>query len=468
VWPPGAGPAGKPGLTSTGTPPGYPAAPAPLPIGRAVPLRLVIPWQKRRGVQLGLSAASVGVIALGGLLMLIILGSALGTAALILAAAAALLPLPVLVAAFMWLDRYEPEPWRHLAFAFAWGACVATAAAYFVNTVGDSLVKALAGRNSTLSAILVAPPVEELSKAAPVFLLLGLTLLGRRNIHGVVDGIVYAGMSAIGFAFTENILYFGGQYVSAAHNGTNRDGLVALFWIFVLRGVFSPFAHPLFTCLTGIGVGLAVRSRRLSVRILAPLGGLLLAILLHGVWNLFASSKDFSTIAAGYVLIMLPAFAAMVGTAVWVRSREARVITEVLPAYAAAGWLTPREILSLSLMRGRRMARWWAKTTIGPSGERAMRDYQFAATRLALLREGLTRGLTPPGSDFVDQEKELLGALTAHRQIFLPFGLPPVAGLVPRKPRRYGTPAGQPVHPGHRASDGRHTPSAHHPHTGQH
>ncbi|MCW2503287.1 MAG: Membrane proteinase PrsW, cleaves anti-sigma factor RsiW, family [Actinomycetia bacterium] len=423
-----------------GAPGPVPAVPGPLPVGRAVPMPVVIPWHKRRGAQIGMSAAAVGVIALSGLVMLLVLGSTLGTPALVLAAAAALLPLPVLVYAFVWLDRYEPEPWRYMAFAFAWGACVATAAAYFVNTLGDAVVKSIVGKNSTLASVLVAPPVEELAKAAPVFLLLILTLVGRRNIHGVVDGIVYAGMSAIGFAFTENVLYFGGQYLAASKNGTGRDGLVALFWIFVLRGVFSPFAHPLFTCITGIGVGIAVRTRRASVRVLAPLGGLLLAMTLHGVWNLFASSRDFSTIALGYVVIMLPAFAAMVTVAVWVRSREAQVITEVLPAYAAAGWLTPREILSLSFMRGRRMARWWAKTTIGPSGERAMRDYQFAATRLALLRDALTRGLTRPGTDFVEQERELLGALTAHRQIFLPYGLPPVAGLVPRKPRPYGPP----------------------------
>src|SRR5215216_3613563 len=296
----------------------YPTSPQPAVPGYIppVPVGPVVPWHRSTMVRVGLTTIAIGAIALGGLLMLLILGEALGVWALILAAVVALLPLPVLIPCFVWLDRYEPEPWHYLAFAFAWGACVATAAAYFVNTLGDAVIRSFVGNDSALAAVLVAPPVEETFKALPLFLLLVLTYFGRRHINGVVDGIVYAGLSAIGFAFTENILYFGAQYVKAASEGTSGDGLVALFWIFVLRGVFSPFAHPLFTCLTGIGVGLAVRSRNTAMRILAPLGGLILAIVLHGTWNLLASSKQLSVIATGYLVIMLPAFIAMVAVAV--------------------------------------------------------------------------------------------------------------------------------------------------------
>jgi RsiW-degrading membrane proteinase PrsW (M82 family) len=353
----------------------------------------------------------------------------------------ALLPLPGLIGALIWLDRYEPEPWQLLVFAFAWGACVATAGAYYINSLGSALVQAAFGDESTLAAVLIAPPVEEILKAAPVFLVLLLMLVGRRELHGVVDGIVYAGMSAIGFAFTENVLYFGAQYVEAAAKGTNRDGLVALFWIFVLRGVFSPFAHPLFTCLTGIGVGLAVRSRRLSVRILAPLGGLALAIVLHSVWNLLASSHQFSVITLGYLLIMLPAFVVMVFAAVWRRSSEARVVSEVLPEYAAAGWLTEHDIASLSTMRGRKLARWWARRVAGPAGARAMEDFQFTATKLALLRESLTRGFARPGVDLAEQERALLATLTERRRQLAPFGHPPLPHAA-----QFAAPA-QPHHP---------------------
>jgi RsiW-degrading membrane proteinase PrsW (M82 family) len=335
----------------------------------------------------------------------------------------------VLIPCFLWLDRYEPEPSHYLAFAFAWGACVATAAAYFINSLGDALIRSLLGGASALTAVLVAPPVEETFKALPLFLLMILTYFGRQHINGIVDGIVYAGLSAIGFAFTENVLYFGAQYVKASSEGTGTDGLVALFWLFVLRGVFSPFAHPLFTCLTGIGVGLAVRSSNAAVRIFAPLGGLLLAMALHGTWNLLASSQDFGIISIGYVVIMVPAFLGMVAVAVWVRSREAKVVGDVLPAYVATGWLTPQEVAALSTMSARRHARTWARQVAGPIGGKAMVDYQFAATKLAMLRDSMLRGLMRPGQDYAAQERELLNMLAARRQLFLPYGLPPAIGF---------------------------------------
>ena len=49
-----------------------------------------------------------------------------------------------------------------------------------------------------------APVTEEASKG--LFLLL-LLWWRRAELDGVLDGIVYAGMVGIGFAFTENILY---------------------------------------------------------------------------------------------------------------------------------------------------------------------------------------------------------------------------------------------------------------------
>lgn len=38
------------------------------------------------------------------------------------------------MAAFRWLDRVEPGPWKNLIFAFAWGACAATLVAILANS----------------------------------------------------------------------------------------------------------------------------------------------------------------------------------------------------------------------------------------------------------------------------------------------------------------------------------------------
>ena len=60
--------------------------------------------------------------------------------------------------------------------------------------------------------------------------------LRRSQLHGVVDGIVYAGLAGIGFAFTEDIVY----YSSAFTDG----GPTELAALVIVRGIFSPFAHP--------------------------------------------------------------------------------------------------------------------------------------------------------------------------------------------------------------------------------
>ncbi len=55
-----------------------------------------------------------------------------------------------------------------------------------------------------------------------------------------------------------------------------------------MRIFLTGFAHPLFTSMTGMGLGIAARTADRRVRYLAPLAGLLLAMMLHGTWNLHA------------------------------------------------------------------------------------------------------------------------------------------------------------------------------------
>ncbi|MFI5958183.1 PrsW family intramembrane metalloprotease [Cryptosporangium sp. NPDC051539] len=412
-------------------PPGpQPGVPHPSE-GMAQPAPMV-PWHRRRWVGIAVAGAAVGVIALAGLGIYGILGYNLGPLTLILAIGTAVLPVPILLAFFWWLDRYEPEPRRYLAFAFGWGACVATFAALIINSFGGRVITGAGGSEST-TAVLVAPPTEEFFKAVPLFILLILAVTGRRQINGVVDGIVYAGMSAVGFAFTENVLYFGSAYLGDEDKNM-PGGITALVVTFVLRGIFSPFAHPLFTSMTGLGVGLAARSRHTWVKIVAPIGGYALAVTLHGTWNLLASSQNFGVILAGYTLIMLPILAFMVGLAIFLRGREAKVVGRVLPIYAESGWFTTQEIAALATIQNRRAGRQWARQIAGSIGAKAMADYQFAATKLAIARDSLARGIT--NREFPDEERQLLATVDARRQYILqnarpgstmPWGTPPQA-----------------------------------------
>src|SRR4051812_37886189 len=81
-------------------------------------------------------AAVISGIAVCAIVMLFILGRNNGVVGLIVGLSAAILPVPVLVGCFLWLDRYEPEPSRYLVFCFAWGSAVATPGALGVNQSG--------------------------------------------------------------------------------------------------------------------------------------------------------------------------------------------------------------------------------------------------------------------------------------------------------------------------------------------
>ena len=191
------------------------------------------------------------------LLVIAIIGSTTGVTGVLVGIALAAVPVFVVVPALLWLDRFEAEPTGLLLFAFGWGAAVATLVAILVNSTSIALLKA-SGGDVTAAAVVIAPIVEETSKGLAVLLVF---LYRRREFDGVIDGIVYAGMAGIGFAFTENVLYLGR---ALADSGV--DGLAATF---VLRCIFGPFAHPLFTMATGVGFGIAVTTRKAWVRMRA-------------------------------------------------------------------------------------------------------------------------------------------------------------------------------------------------------
>lgn len=343
--------------------------------------------------------AACGLLTFGAVL------SNTGPAGLVVGFVLAVLPVFPVVAAFLWLDRYEAEPPSLLLFAFGWGAFVATLVALVVNTSFSYLI-AQAGGDMNTTAVLVAPVVEETSKGLVVLLLL---LARRREFDGVVDGIVYAGMAGVGFAFVENVLYLGRSFL--------EDGGGATVATFVVRCLFSPFAHPLFTMATGIGLGLAASHRSVAVKVLAPIAGWVVAVLLHGTWNASAS-LGLNGFIGSYVAVQVPLFLAAVAVALLVRRREARLLRRHLQAYAGSGWLTAAEVAMLSSLHERSRARDWAGRTLGPVAQRSMRSFQEQASELAFLRERMVNGTA--AHDARDVELRTLQTMWHLRRGFLP------------------------------------------------
>jgi protease PrsW len=419
-----------------------------------VALAAAPPLPKRRHVGRGLMLTGIiSGIALCGIGVLAYVGWRMGPVALAVGIGAAILPVPVLVACFLWLDRYKPKPIKYLAFCFAWGAGVATAVALTVNTLAGMAFTRF-HIVDTMVAVLVAPVIEETSKASGPALLFWRR---RKTFSGLIDGIVFCGLSATGFAMVENILYLGnGGYASGVRHGGALAGAAGVVQVFVLRIVMGGFAHPLFTIMTGVGIGIAVRAADRRVRWLAPVGGLLVAMLLHGSWNFMSvvagATKDAYVMLYGYVGVMMPIFFGVVGFALWLRSSEGRLAERVLTPYVTAGWLSPPEVAALGTLGRRLAARRWARRVAGEPGTRAMRAYQFEATRLALLRDGMRRGIGLEPDEIaatLAEERRLLMALVAYRQVF--------TGRDPQVPRSFWD--------GTRCLPGRRRPGAERPRT---
>ena len=325
------------------------------------------------------------LVLLGGLAMAVVIGLSGAPGSLALAALFAAVPVGPLVGCFMWLDRYEPEPRGLLAAGLLWGAFVATAAALVFQVLGVA-----GGATEQESLAVVAPVTEEATKGAFLLLLLWWR---RHELDGVLDGIVYAGMVGIGFAFTENVLYLAAAYQGL--DGAGPGGLGGLSALFVVRCVFSPFAHPLFTTFTGLGVGLAVSSRRRTVQVLAPPAGYLLAVLAHGLWNgsTVLGAEGFIGV---YLVLMVPAFVAVVSLASWARGRERRMLLAALGDAAERGLLPATDLVWVVDLRARRAARRHARRHGGPAALRATRTYQQAAIELGFLHHRLLHGTAPP------------------------------------------------------------------------
>ncbi|MGH3824531.1 MAG: PrsW family intramembrane metalloprotease [Pseudonocardiaceae bacterium] len=358
------------------------------------------PHPQRVLAVLGLVALVVPVVVVLGLISV-----SFGAAAVLVGAMAAVLPVLPVVAAFLWVDRWEPEPSRLLLAAFLWGAGISVLGAAIVNdeaaVLGEQLLGV--GGGDLVAAVISAPVAEEAFKGA---FLVGLLWLRRREFDGVVDGIVYAGLVAAGFAFTENVLYFGRAFAI-------DDGSVAI--VFLLRGVLAPFAHPVFTAIIGITVGLVARRRNPVGEVMRhPAGyltaGYLGAVGLHALWNASAGLGYLPTV---YGVIMVPLFGALIALVVWLRRREQRVISAALPGFASAGWIAPSEVPLLASQIGRRGWRSEVRRRAGEGAAGAVRDYQNAVTELAFLSDRVQRGTASP--DTRRWHHEALAELIAAR-----------------------------------------------------
>jgi hypothetical protein len=273
----------------------------------------------------------------------------------------------------------------------------------------------------------VAPFVEA-AKATVLFLLAGVA---RRRLTSTLTMLSLAGLSALGFAFTENIIYYARAIVYGSTQLNTGDLQQAVGSLVFLRGVMTSFGHPLFTAMTGLGLAVGLGSRSKIMRVVA-LGEFLLAAFLHMVFNTVASIVPQSSQLLMYFTIAVPLVLGVAGFAVSQVFRERKLIGERLTDYVRMGWL-PADY------RGGSPPLAAAPAGTGAVAQQHDRHVRFGAggDRTAYLRDSIDRGLVDQAGLW--RERELFFEI---RELRARGALDDATGLRPylRRPRPQAVP----------------------------
>ncbi|HEX6731945.1 MAG TPA: PrsW family intramembrane metalloprotease [Pyrinomonadaceae bacterium] len=375
--------------------------PYPQSVNQA-PTIVIKPMPQTSAIKIALGIIALLIALLLGLSVLLLIGVETGPIPFLLGFIAATIPVPLYVMLVLWIDRYEAEPLWMLATAFLWGALVAAFFSFLLNTTAGVIVALLADNaeaGEVFSTVISAPIVEETAKA---LILMVFFIFWRDEFDGVIDGIVYAALVGLGFAMTENVMYYG---KAAMESGT------MLTATFVIRGALAPFSHPLFTGLTGIGLGLARQSRNVAVRIIAPFTGLLMAVFLHWLWNASATFGGGGGFLIVYVIVMVPAFAIMLIVILVALSREGKVVREFLLSDMERGFFTREEYDQLGTVFRRMGGSFDALSRGGMRSWRNRRKLHQLASELAFHRSRVSRGLHSSKHNIHDLEAAYLHTL---------------------------------------------------------
>jgi RsiW-degrading membrane proteinase PrsW (M82 family) len=328
--------------------------------------------------------APIGVIILLGTVvgLLVIAMTALNPVGAAIGFVMSTVAIAVVVLAYLWLDRWEPEPLRLLIFAFLWGASVAVVLSVVLGAILEAVLNPGGDGTSAVSTWLGAPLVEEAAKGA--FLLLMMTGRRRNELNSLTDCLVYAGIVAAGFTWLEDILY-----ISAGESLGDSLATAAM------RLVMAPFAHSLFTTMFGIGVYYALHRRGAGAKFGCILLGYGAAVFMHALWN-GSSLLSWQFYFAVYLLWMVPIFALAIALGVTSRRREQQIVAAKLPGMLAAGLVTPNEATWLGSIGARKSAVAEASRLGGRAAGKAVKDFAAQVVELAFVRDRIDRGFGDP------------------------------------------------------------------------
>jgi RsiW-degrading membrane proteinase PrsW (M82 family) len=269
-----------------------------------------------------------------------------------------------------WLDRYDREPVWLLLLTFAWGALGGVVLAIVGSMAMDLSMGAIFGVNGdALDTVFIAPVVEEMCKG--LFL---LVIFARRDFDNTTDGVVYGAAAGLGFAMTENFLYFTSAYM--------QGGAGSWAETVVLRTLFSGVMHGFSTATLGASLGYIKYAKGTIRKFVVPILGLCAAMSIHAFWNgsLILSGAVDSMIPFGVAMVGIPVFGMLLFTLTQVSLMyESRTIAAELQEEAALG-IIPAAHLTILPSYWKRAGSAWLPPTV------VKRRYVPLATTLAFRK----------------------------------------------------------------------------------
>jgi RsiW-degrading membrane proteinase PrsW (M82 family) len=260
--------------------------------------------------------------------------------------------IPMLAFAYVvyWVDRYEKEPVVLLGGVFLWGAIIAAGAAFIVNSfvgLGIYMFTGSQAFTELTTASAIAPVIEESLKGMACLLVF---LFFRHEFDSILDGIVYAAITAIGFAATENVYYI-------YNYGFQQNGMNGMLYMFFVRVILVGWQHPFYTAFIGIGLAISRLNRNLSIKIMVPIIGWGIAVFAHSFHNTISTVfQGLQSLAIG-IIFDWSGWIAMIIFVIWALYREQKWIISQLRDEVSNGVITTAQYLTACSARAQTSTR---------------------------------------------------------------------------------------------------------------
>jgi protease PrsW len=154
------------------------------------------------------------------------------------------------------------------------------------------------------------------------------------EFDSILDGIVYAAITALGFAATENAFYI--YHYGYAANG--YSGMLALAFI---RIILVGWQHPFYTAFLGIGLAVARLNPGIRIKLLALLAGWLAAVFTHSLHNTLAHMLPRGAGWAVGTVVDWSGWLIMLIFILFIISRERAMVTTYVREEVDLGVITP-------------------------------------------------------------------------------------------------------------------------------